>query len=221
MTDLVSDRQKLSVPVEHGDRNHREVAERLSKRLESIGGLGLSANQIGVFDSRTCLVSVSQDIFFINPRIVNREKKTNTTEGCLSFPGERVRTRRNVWVEVEADAWMVESVGEWNTIGGRLEFGPDFWKPHQESSESAKEGNKDYLESIAVQHEIDHLNGTTIFDRQEKEKPFEKSDIDKLGRNDKVYVRNSEGEEFDVKWKYASKKTGDDDPWTLLEINKS
>lgn len=217
---IVKDLDKLSVPVSHTEGvDHRGVAKRLRDVLSDVGGLGLSANQIGIEGSRTCLVSVQQDIFFINPRIVNREGETKTEEGCLSIPGERVRTERNVWVEVEADAWHVESVGEWNRIGGRLEFGPDFWKSHQEQSEEAKAGNKDYLESIAVQHEIDHLNGKTIYDREVKKTPFEKSELQNLGRNDKVFVENADGERFNVKWKHASKKTGDQNPWTLLDTN--
>ena len=219
---IVTDLDELSVPVDHKpDKDHREVARRLQSVLDEVGGLGLSANQIGVSGSRTCLVRAKQDILFVNPRIVNREEQTEPEEGCLSIPGKRVRTRRHVWVEVEADAWHVESVGEWNEIGGRLEFGTDFWKSHQESNPEAKKSNKDYLESIAVQHEIDHLNGKTIYDRQVDQSPFEKSKLQSLGRNDKVFVRNSDGEEFNVKWKYASKKTGDGGPWTLLEINDS
>lgn len=219
---IVTDLDELSAPVKHSpNKDHREVARRLESVLDEVEGLGLSANQIGVSESRTCLVRAKKDIFFINPRIVNREDETQTKEGCLSIPGERVRTNRNVWVEVEADAWFVESVGEWNEIGGRLEFGPDFWKSHQEENPRAKKSNKDYLESIAVQHEIDHLNGKTIYDREVDQSPFEKSKLQSLGRNDKVFVRNSDGEEFDVKWKYASKKTGDGGPWTLLEINDS
>lgn len=221
MTDLVSDREELSVPVRHERENHLEVVERLLDTLEDYEGYGLSANQIGVQNSRTCVVTVTEDIMFVNPQIVNRRDTTYTKEGCLSFPGERVRTKRNVWVEVEADAWFRQSVGEWNEIGGRLEFGPDFWKPHQEENPRAKKSNKDYLESIAVQHEIDHLNGKTIFDRKAKRQPFEKSNLDDLGRNDKVHVENSDGEDFDVKWKYASKKVGDGGPWTLLNINEN
>lgn len=217
---IVKDREKLSVPVRHERDSHLEVAESLLNTLNEVEGYGLSANQIGVQNSRTCVVTVQQDIILINPKIVSRSGNTNPTEGCLSFPGTQVQTERSVWVEVEADSWFVESVGEWNEIGGRLEFGPDFWKSHQESSEAAKKSNEDYIESIAVQHEIDHLNGKTIFDRRKEESPFEKSELDSLGRNDKVYVQNSDGEKFNVKWKYASKKTGDGGPWKLLETSK-
>jgi peptide deformylase len=215
---IVTDLDQLSEKPEHtSEVDHKSVAGRLRSTLDEVGGLGLSANQIGVEGSRTCLVSVQEDIYFINPRIVNREGTTQTEEGCLSIPGERVQTERNIWVEVEADAWLVESVGKWNEIGGRLSFGPDVWKEHMESDLEYKQSRNDYLESIAVQHEIDHLNGKTIYDREIGNEPFEKSDLQRLGRNDKVQVRNADGEEFDVKWKYAKKH----DDWTVLEINEN
>lgn len=215
--EIVTDLDELLKPVEHdSDVNHKKVARRLQSVLDKVGGLGLSANQIGISDSRTCLVRVQEDIFFINPRIVSREGTTRTEEGCLSIPGERVQTERSIWVEVEADAWLVEPVGEWNEIGGGLSFGPDTWTDRMESNKSLKQNRGDYLESIAVQHELAHLRGETIYDFKIKNQPFEKSELQRLGRNDKVYVRNEEGEEFDVKWKYAKKH----EDWTVLEINE-
>lgn len=211
---LVTDLDQLSVPVEHQRNDHEEVVERLLEEFKRHKGYGLSANQIGIQDSRTCLVSVLDDIIFVNPRIVNREGKTHTTEGCLSIPGASVRTERNLWVEVEADKWKVGAVGEWNEIGGRLSFGPDTWSDSREGDEHLKQSSKKYLESIAVQHEIDHLNGKTIYDREVDNQPFEKSELDKLGRNDKVHVKNADGEEFDVKWKYAKKH----EDWTVLNV---
>jgi hypothetical protein len=122
----------------------------------------------------------------------------------LSIPNERLRTERSVWVEVEADNWM-----------GTLWFGPDTWDESDEADEHKKQSELEYVESIAVQHEIDHLNGKTIYDREVKPEPFEKSELQKLGRNDKVFVENADGDEFEVKWKYAKKH----DDWTVLEIN--
>jgi peptide deformylase len=215
--EIVTDLDELSRPVEHdSDVDHRKVARRLESVLDEMGGLGLSANQIGISGSRTCLVRVKQDIFFVNPRIVSREGTTRTEEGCLSIPNERVQTERSSWVEVQADAWLAESVGEWNEIGGTLSFGPDMWTDRMESNESLKQSRGDYLESIAVAHEINHLNGKTIYDRQVQNQPFEKSELQRLGRNDKVYVRNEDGEEFNVKWKHAKKH----EDWTVLEINE-
>lgn len=164
-----------------------------------------------------------EDILFVNPKIVSREGTTHTTEGCLSIPNAEVRTERSIWIEVEADRWMRESVGEWNEIGGRLSFGPDRWSDRLEEDEHTKQTSEPYLESIAAQHEIDHLNGKTIYEREVQHQPFEKDELDELGRNDKVYVQNADGEEFDVKWKYAKKKVqcrNDSGPWTLLEVSE-
>lgn len=215
--EIVTDLNELSKPPEHDPGvDHWEVAGQLKSVLDEVGGLGLSANQIGIQNSRTCLVRVLQDIFLINPRIANRQRTTRTEEGCLSIPGERVQTRRSIWVEVEADAWFVEEVGVWNEIGKSLSFGPDTWTDQMESNKSLKQNRGDYLESIAVQHEVSHLRGETIYDFEVQNQPFEKSELQKLGRNDKVYVRNEEGEEFDVKWKYAKKY----ESWTVLRINE-
>jgi len=201
---IVTDLDQLSKPVQHSEeRNHEDVVNRLSEALKAEGGYGLSANQLGISGSRTCIVSVKEEIPLINPRIVDREGKTETTEGCLSIPNVRLRTERSVWIEVKADNWM-----------GTLWFGPDTWNEKDEADENEKKSNLDYIESIAVQHEIDHLQGKTIYDREVKQKPFEKSDLQKLGRNDKVFVENEEGDEFEVKWKHAKKH----DDWTVLEI---
>lgn len=214
---LVTDLEQLQVPVEHDpNTDHEEVTQRLLSEFEKYEGYGLSANQIGVQNSRTCLVDVQEKVVLVNPRIVNREGTTHTTEGCLSIPNAEVRTERNLWIEVEADRWFRESVGEWNEIGGRLDLGPDRWSDRKEQDEHLKQSDFRYLESIATQHEIDHLNGKTIYDREVKNQPFEKDELDKLGRNDKVYVENGEGEEFEVKWKYAKKH----DDWTVLEIKE-
>ena len=52
-----------------------------------------------------------------------------------------------------------------------------------------KDKNKDdelrLLESICVQHEIDHLNGATILDREDKSEPIVVKT--KIGRNDPCY----------------------------------
>ena len=213
---VVTDLDKLSDPVSHTDEtDHLDVAERLLDTLRSVGGYGLSANQIGVSGSRTCLVSVKEEVVLVNPRITSRTGRTQTVEGCLSIPNTRLQTRRNVYVEVDADQWMKPQWGELRPFDGKcLRFGPDEWGEAQEQDDEIKRIDKDYIESIAVQHEIDHLNGKTIYDRQIERQPYEKSDLERLGRNDKVEVRNADGEEFDVKWKYAKKH----DDWTVLDV---
>jgi len=200
---IVTDLDKLSREVTHEHEDHESVLEQLRAAHKKHGGYGIAANQIGVYNSRTCLVDVREKIPLINPRIVDREGETTTLEGCLSIPNTRVRTRRNVWVTVEAD-----------NFEGQLSFGPPQWTEEDEANEEKKKKNSHYIESIAVQHELGHLNGLTIFDSEIERQPYEKSKLESLGRNDKVRVENADGEEFEVKWKHASKH----DDWTVLDI---
>jgi len=201
---IVTDLDELSVPVTHSpDVDHEQVLDDLGAELEEVQGFGLAANQIGIKNSRSCILNVKEEIELINPRIVDKEGTTRTWEKCLSIPGERVRTQRSVWVTVEADNWM-----------GKLEFGPGSWNEADENNEDKKLEHLAYLESIVVQHEMDHLNGKTIFDREIEREPYESSDLEKLGRNDKVEVENPDGDTFEVKWKYAKKH----DDWNVLDI---
>jgi len=56
------------------------------------------------------------------------------------------------------------------------------------------------LESICVQHEIDHLNGMTIHDRENKPKPLRVSK--KWGRNEIVGI--TDGKDYkEIKYKKA------------------
>ena len=70
------------------------------------------------------------------------------------------------------------------------------------SWEETKKRNEDrdirLLESVCVQHEIDHLNGMTIMDRQ----MVTTITNEKIGRNQKVTISNG-SETKELKWKKA------------------
>lgn len=201
---IVTDLDRLSDSVAHDPNvDHEYTLQKLRETLDDVQGYGLAANQIGIRDSRSCIIDVEDEIKLINPRIVDREGTTKCWESCLSIPGKDIRTERSVWVTVEADNWM-----------GKLEFGPGSWTEQDENDEDKKQRDPTYLESIVVQHEIDHLNGTTILDRKIEREPYEASELERLGRNDKVEVENADGEVFEVKWKYAKKH----DDWNVLDI---
>ncbi len=57
------------------------------------------------------------------------------------------------------------------------------------------------LESVCVQHEIDHLNGLTIYDREFKRKSFRRTEV-KIGRNEKVIIKKDK-ETLTMKYKKA------------------
>lgn len=106
------------------------------------GGVGLSANQIGI-QKRVCVINVKQPIILVNPELVGCFDKIEYDEGCLSFKGAMVHTQRyrNILVKTETQQRILSF------------YGAD---------------KLDLLESVCVQHEIDHLNGITMYDRELK-----------------------------------------------------
>ena len=139
-----------------------DIAKRLLEELSnSKNGIGLAANQIGI-NKRVCVINVKEEpLILINPEIIERSKETFVfPEGCLSFPNKHVRTIRNTSIKVKADNHDEE-----------LTFSAD------------SKDFKDAFECACVQHEIDHLDGITMFDREFKQEPIK---VNKIGRNQKV-----------------------------------
>ena len=166
---IIKDKNKLKekcspVSVKEGE----EIGVRLLHELrESENGIGLAANQIGI-NKRVCVINVKEPLVLINPKIVEKSKEQFVfPEGCLSFPNKKVRTIRHKEITVEAD-----------NHSGRLVFSAD-----------SKEIN-DAFECVCVQHEIDHLNGITMFDREFKSEPLVRgvNAPKKIGRNEKVTI---------------------------------
>ena len=122
----------------------RQVIRILKGELNvSETGVGLSANQIGI-DESICIINAIREIILINPEIIEASEEMFTFhEGCLSFPNTFVKTKRHKRVVVKSDNnELMEFVYH------------DF-------------DDKNNLELVCVQHEIDHLNGITMFDRKQ------------------------------------------------------
>jgi len=114
------------------------VGSRLLQVLsEAADGVGLAANQIGV-DLAVCVININKPIVLINPEIVGKFGKSFFQEGCLSFKGDYVLTERWTDIVVRADN-------------------------HKNQLFFSFKNNA--MECVCVQHEIDHLNGITMFDR--------------------------------------------------------
>ena len=169
-----------------------EIGAQLLKELtESENGIGLAANQIGI-NKRVCVINVKEPLVLINPRIVEHsEEQFVFPEGCLSFPGKHVRAARYTSVIVEAD-----------NHEGKLSF----------SAES--EDMNDAFECACVQHEIDHLDGITMFERSITTQPY--SAPEKIGRNERVMI--TDGKEIkELKWKKAQPLVESGD-WEMATI---
>jgi len=129
-----------------------KIFERLAEALRKSDrpGVGLAAIQIGV-PLRAALVNIpGMKMGLINPVIVERgPEKIFPGEGCLSVPGKEVSTKRNEWVAVEYA----------NDAGIR------------------RKATFKGVVAIIMQHEIDHMDGILITDREYKSK-------NKVGRNE-------------------------------------
>ncbi len=150
------------VSIEEGEKI---AADLLNELTVSKNGMGLAAPQMGI-TKNVCVVNVKEPIVLINPKIIDKSEETFVfPEGCLSYPDEKVKTKRHIQITVEAD-----------NHESNLIF----------SAES--KDITDAFECTCVQHEIDHLNGITMFDREFKLVPI-KTDK-KYGRNEKVKITN-------------------------------
>ncbi len=148
---IIKDKTKLQekcspISIKEGE----EIGVRLLHELrESENGIGLAANQIGI-NKRVCVINVKEPLVLINPKIVEKSKEQFVfPEGCLSFPNDKIKTLRHNWIKVHAD-----------NHDSTLVF-----------SAESKDIN-DAFECACVQHEIDHLDGITMFDREFKSEPI-------------------------------------------------
>ena len=101
----------------------------------------------------------------INPKIEEQWDEIPYYEGCLSYPKQGIHTKRykNIIIKTEQSdsGWYFS--GTETTQEARGSWEQDNKKQEQEQR---------LLEAICVQHEIDHLNGITIHDRENKPEPI-------------------------------------------------
>lgn len=76
--------------------NAKEFCDKLFKRMKELGGIGLSANQVG-FDKKVFVFGSDDSMtrYIINPTIIAiGEETVAMKEGCLSLPGVFLMVRR-------------------------------------------------------------------------------------------------------------------------------
>lgn len=144
------------VSVEEGMEIATELFQILNKRGD---GIGLAANQVGI-DAQVAVVNVREPLVLINPKIISKEVEIPFHEGCLSYPNKRVNTKRYRDVIISTE----QSESDWYFSGAQVpKDGKGSWEKEQSNNENAQ---LRVLESVCVQHEIDHLNGVVCMDRK-------------------------------------------------------
>jgi peptide deformylase len=129
-------------------------------------GVGLSAIQIGI--AKRVFIVKDRDGYkhFINPKLVSCEGEfIFENEGCLSFPGIALNTHRYYHYVIARDVLEGDSFRQETNY---------FYYPETTDEFESREFN---IASIAVQHEMDHLDGKVLID-------YGLEKIKKVGRND-------------------------------------
>lgn len=118
-------------------KKNLDLAHKLLRLMKKSQGIGLAANQTGV-DARVFVMHIDDKYYHcFNPAILAvSENLTTLDEGCLSFPGKECKISRPDKVVVKY--FSAEGIEVVEELGG--------------------------LAARCFQHELDHLNGITMFD---------------------------------------------------------
>ena len=133
---------RVAEPCVVGDKSLKHLAKEMAKAMYKAQGVGLAAPQLGV--SKRIIVVDCEDedygndpLVLVNPVIQDAwGDEVTAGEGCLSCPGVNVPITRKPWVRVTY-----------------FDLEGDEW-----------EIESDGLLGRCLQHEIDHLNGITLFE---------------------------------------------------------
>ena len=128
-------------PCVPGDRSLKKLARQMERVMYASDGVGIAAPQVGVL-KRLIVIDVAPEdvkdpLVLVNPVIEETGGELATEEeGCLSCPGVSVPIERPEWIR----ATYYDLKGEQWEIEG------------------------DGLLARCIQHEVDHLNGKTLFE---------------------------------------------------------
>jgi len=117
----------------------QEIADKMTEAMVKFGGIGLSANQVGLNYRMFVMKTEDKGIVpFFNPELTKVSQDTDLMkEGCLSFPDIYLMIKRSKVIELK-----------YQDVNGEEQI-------------LMLEG----LAARCVQHEIDHLNGVLFLQR--------------------------------------------------------
>ena len=154
---------KKSTPIQRVEKTMYKLADNMLETMYDAPGIGLAANQVGILD-RIIVIDTDYDFeelpegaeppknvevvaggiiknrkpqIIVNPEIIYREGSILFTEGCLSVPEYSAEVKRSEKIKLQ----------------------------YQDLDGLTKTISADGLLAIAIQHEIDHLDGKLFIDR--------------------------------------------------------
>jgi peptide deformylase len=129
-------------PVDAFDAELAAFLESMAETMYAANGVGLAANQVAAL-RRVAVIDCAgegepaQLLELVNPQVVDRQGSITWNEGCLSFPDLYTDIRRAAQVRVS----------------------------YQTRAGESKEIEATGLLAVALQHEIDHLDGIVFTER--------------------------------------------------------
>lgn len=129
--------RQTAAEVQRIDKKLQRFLKDMAETMYAADGVGLAAPQVGVL-KRVVVIDVGEGLLeLINPVITKREGSVIGGEGCLSVPEYEGEVERAAYVECE------------------------FTDRHGKRLLLSTEG----LLAVAVQHELDHLDGVLFIDK--------------------------------------------------------
>lgn len=153
--EIIQDKNILKqISTEARVEEAKGILEKLASSLSYCeGGVGLSAIQIGIAKRVFIVKEHGVYQYFINPKLVSCEGEfVFEKERCLSFPGVILNTKRYYHCVLTRDVLEGDSFRQETNY---------FYYP-EETDEFHTRQN--FISSIAVQHEMDHLDGKMLID---------------------------------------------------------
>ena len=136
---------KVCEPVNY--KTSKQIANKmilfmLSHKNINDNSIGLACNQLGL-PGRIIIVKMKNKwVHFINPVIHYKSKdKIITQESCLSVPGKTIKVERSKEITI-------------------------YFEKGNPGGNHGWESNYTGMDAIVIQHEIDHLNGIIITDKE-------------------------------------------------------
>ncbi len=166
--------RQTAEPVEAVDQEIKQLLSDMLETMYATNGVGLAGNQVGVL-KRVVVIDCQDEhenpdpIKLVNPQIIARSSECVChNEGCLSVPREYADVERSAAVTVR----------------------------YQDENGQVCERSATGLLAIAIQHELDHLDGKLFIDYLS---PFKRQRLLKhLEKRRKKEARIAEDQERDL-----------------------